>query len=171
MSTSFAWLILFIAGLCEVAWAVGLKYTEGFSRLGPSLATVAAMVVSVALLGWSAIVFLPLPLWAIVALLVPTGFASGNIIIGFAWAKESLPLRLMGTASGVVNMGPLLGGVFLQPGVGWLLDRGWNGELAGGVRLYDAATWQSSFGLLFATVALALAILPFARETHCRQAV
>ena len=53
MSTGFAWLILFIAGLCEVAWAVGLKYTEGFSRLAPSLATVAAMIVSVVLLGWS----------------------------------------------------------------------------------------------------------------------
>ena len=53
MNSGTAWLILLVAGLCEVAWAVGLKYTEGFSRLGPSLATVAAMVVSVALLGWS----------------------------------------------------------------------------------------------------------------------
>jgi quaternary ammonium compound-resistance protein SugE len=34
-----AWLMLFIAGLCEVGWAVGLKYTEGFSRLWPSRAT------------------------------------------------------------------------------------------------------------------------------------
>lgn len=97
------------------------------------------------------------------------GFTSGNIIIGFAWARESLPLRLMGTASGVVNMGPLLGGVLLQPGVGWLLDRGWSGALAGGVRVYDAAAWQAGFGLLFATVAIALVLVPFIRETHCRQ--
>jgi MFS family permease len=76
----------------------------------------------VALLGWSAILYLPLPLWALVLLLVPTGFASGNIIIGFAWAKESVPLRLVGTASGVCNMGPLLGGMLLQPAVGWILD-------------------------------------------------
>lgn len=47
------WLILFIAGLLEVCWAVGLKYTEGFSRLWPSVATLAAMVLSVALLGWA----------------------------------------------------------------------------------------------------------------------
>lgn len=105
-----------------------------------------------------------------VVLLAITGFASGNIIIGFAWAKESLPMRLMGTASGVVNMGPLLGGVFLQPGVGWLLDRGWQGRLEGGARLYDAATWQDGFGLMFATVAAALILVPFVRETHCRQA-
>lgn len=46
-----AWLYLFIAGLFEVGWAIGLKYTDGFSRLVPSLLTVAAMVVSLGLLG------------------------------------------------------------------------------------------------------------------------
>lgn len=46
-----SWFILIVAGLFEVAWAVGLKYTDGFSRLWPSVATVAAMVVSVVLLG------------------------------------------------------------------------------------------------------------------------
>ena len=53
MNTGSAWIILFIAGLCEVGWAVGLKYTEGFSRFWPSAATIIAMVVSVVLLGWS----------------------------------------------------------------------------------------------------------------------
>ena len=46
-----AWIYLFFAGLFEVGWAIGLKYTEGFSRLVPSLLTVAAMIVSLALLG------------------------------------------------------------------------------------------------------------------------
>ena len=45
------WGILFVAGLFEVAWAIGLKYTEGFSRLAPSALTVAAMLLSVVLLG------------------------------------------------------------------------------------------------------------------------
>lgn len=45
------WFILVIAGLFEVAWAIGLKYTEGFTRLAPSIATVAAMIVSIGLLG------------------------------------------------------------------------------------------------------------------------
>ena len=45
------WIILFIAGLLEIAWAVGLKYTHGFTRLGPSVFTVAAMSGSVFLLG------------------------------------------------------------------------------------------------------------------------
>lgn len=46
-----AWLILVLAGLFEVGWAIGLKYTEGFTRLWPTLGTVAAMIVSIVLLG------------------------------------------------------------------------------------------------------------------------
>lgn len=46
-----AWLILVLAGLFEVGWAIGLKYTEGFTRLWPTLGTATAMVVSVLLLG------------------------------------------------------------------------------------------------------------------------
>lgn len=46
-----AWLALFVAGLFEIGWAIGLKYTEGFSRLVPTLLTGASMVVSLGLLG------------------------------------------------------------------------------------------------------------------------
>jgi quaternary ammonium compound-resistance protein SugE len=46
-----AWVILFLAGLCEVAWAVGLKYTEGFSKLAPSAFTIGFMGLSFWLLG------------------------------------------------------------------------------------------------------------------------
>ncbi|MEX0446300.1 quaternary ammonium compound efflux SMR transporter SugE [Xenorhabdus sp. SGI246] len=48
-----SWLILLIAGLLEVVWAVGLKYTQGFSRLVPSLITISAMSVSVGLLAYA----------------------------------------------------------------------------------------------------------------------
>jgi quaternary ammonium compound-resistance protein SugE len=46
-----AWVVLFVAGLLEVGWAVGLKYTEGFTRLWPSVATGVAVIGSMALLG------------------------------------------------------------------------------------------------------------------------
>ena len=46
-----AWIVLFVAGLLEVGWAIGLKYTEGFSRLVPSVLTLAAMAGSIILLG------------------------------------------------------------------------------------------------------------------------
>ena len=48
-----AWLILVVAGVLEIGWAIGLKYTEGFSRPLPTVLTVASMIASVGLLGWS----------------------------------------------------------------------------------------------------------------------
>jgi quaternary ammonium compound-resistance protein SugE len=48
-----AWIVLFVAGLLEVGWAIGLKYTEGFTRLWPSVGTAISMVLSVVLLGWA----------------------------------------------------------------------------------------------------------------------
>jgi quaternary ammonium compound-resistance protein SugE len=53
MSQGLAWGVLLVAGLCEIGWAVGLKYTEGFSRLWPSVGTVVAMIASVVLLGFA----------------------------------------------------------------------------------------------------------------------
>ncbi len=46
-----AWIYLFFAGLFEIGWAIGLKYTDGFTRLVPTVATVASMIVSLGLLG------------------------------------------------------------------------------------------------------------------------
>ncbi len=151
------------------AWALGGPLLGNWSEKLGRRKLLYLISGALATAGWAAVIFLPLPLWLMIPLLVVIGFASGNIIIGFAWAKESVPLRLMGTASGVVNMGPLLGGVLLQPGVGWLLDRGWSGALEGGVRIYDAVAWQTGFSLMFATVLVALLLVPFIRETHCRQ--
>jgi quaternary ammonium compound-resistance protein SugE len=45
------WLMLFVAGVMEVVWTIGLKYTEGFTRLAPSAVTIGAMIISMALLG------------------------------------------------------------------------------------------------------------------------
>jgi quaternary ammonium compound-resistance protein SugE len=59
-----AWVYLFIAGLFEIGWAIGLKYTDGFTRLAPSVFTLVSMVVSVVLLGL-----------ALKALPVGTGYA------------------------------------------------------------------------------------------------
>lgn len=48
-----AWTMLFVAGLLEIGWAIGLKYTEGFTRLTPSILTIVSMIGSVILLGLS----------------------------------------------------------------------------------------------------------------------
>jgi MFS family permease len=152
-----------------VAWGIGGPLLGNLStRLGRRKPLYVGTGVAAAL-GWTAVVWLPLPLPVLVAALAITGFASGNIIIGFAWAKESVPLRLMGTASGVANMGPLMGGMFLQPAIGWVLDHHWTGAMAGGARLYGAPAWTSGVGLMVVTVAASLVLVTLARETFCRQ--
>ena len=56
-----AWILLVAAGVLEIGWAIGLKYTEGFTRLVPSVATIAAMVVSMLLLGLASVCARRLP--------------------------------------------------------------------------------------------------------------
>ena len=79
------WIILVLAGLFEVGWAVGLKFTDGFTRLWPSLGTGIAMVISFALLS---IALKTLPLGT--AYTVWTGIgAIGTVLVGIAWFGES----------------------------------------------------------------------------------
>ena len=85
MSTGLAWVVLFFAGLCEIGWAVGLKYTEGFSRLWPSVATGVAMLASVVLLGGS---LKTLPLGTAYAVWTGIG-AVGTAILGMLLFGES----------------------------------------------------------------------------------
>jgi quaternary ammonium compound-resistance protein SugE len=75
-----AWLFLFLAGLSEVGWAIGLKYTEGFTKLVPSVVTVAIMIISFALLGQALRV---LPIGTAYAIWTGIG-AVGTAIVGMA---------------------------------------------------------------------------------------
>lgn len=79
-----SWLILILAGLFEVAWAVGLKYTEGFTRLLPSLWTICSMIISLGLLG---LAMKTLPLGTAYAVWVGVG-AVGTVILGVVLFQE-----------------------------------------------------------------------------------
>ena len=80
------WILLVLAGLLEVGWAIGLKYTEGFTRLWPSVGTVAAMSISLVLLG---IAMKSLPVGTAYAVWVGIG-AVGTVILGIVLFNEPL---------------------------------------------------------------------------------
>ncbi len=86
------WTLLFLAGLFEVAWAVGLKYTDGFTKLVPTTLTVAAMIASIVLLGL-AVKHLPVG----TAYAVWTGIGTiGTVILGIVLLGDSAaPLRIV----------------------------------------------------------------------------
>lgn len=87
-----AWLILFAAGLCEIGWAIGLKYTQGFTRLWPSLWTIASMIVSLWLL---AVALRTLPLGTAYAVWTGIG-AAGTAVLGIVLLGEAATLARLG---------------------------------------------------------------------------
>ena len=87
-----AWLLLIIAGLLEVGWAIGLKYTEGFTKLVPTVLTIFAIIASMGLLGKAA---QTLPIGTAYGVWVGIG-AVGAAILGIVLFKEPVtPLRLV----------------------------------------------------------------------------
>ena len=90
-----SWIILFFAGLFEVGWAVGLKYTDGFSKPLPTALTIAAMAISLGLLG---LAMKELPLGTAYAIWTGVG-AVGTVIAGIILFGESMALvRLVSVA-------------------------------------------------------------------------
>jgi quaternary ammonium compound-resistance protein SugE len=98
------WLILVVAGLFEIGWAVGLKYTEGFTRLWPTVGTTLSMIVSVVLLG---IAMKSLPVGTAYAVWVGVG-AVGTAIFGIVLFGEPVNLtRLISLAfilAGIIGL-------------------------------------------------------------------
>jgi quaternary ammonium compound-resistance protein SugE len=89
------WVILVLAGLFEVGWAIGLKYTEGFTRLLPTVWTVIAMIISLWLLG---LAMRSLPVGTAYSVWVGVG-AAGTVILGIVLLGEPAnPARLFSVA-------------------------------------------------------------------------
>ena len=161
----------FVTSVMLVAWAVGSPIagalSDRMSRRKLPLVTGGLL----AAVMWTILIYVPgLPYWLVLALMIGLGLASGVVVIGFAFCKESVPAALAGTASGVANMGNMLGGMAMQPLIGWLLDLGWDGAMAGEVRAYSFAAYSGGFTLMLVWLVAGLAAFAFARETHAKQA-
>ena len=92
------WILLFIAGLLEVGWAIGLKYTEGFTRFWPSAGTLAAMTLSVVLLG---LAMRSLPVGTAYAVWTGIG-AVGTVILGIVLFAEPATAARLGCVGLIV---------------------------------------------------------------------
>jgi quaternary ammonium compound-resistance protein SugE len=98
---TMAWLLLVVAGLLEVGWAIGLKYTEGFTRPWPTVATVGAMVLRVGLLG---VAMKTLPVGTAYAVWVGVG-AVGTAALGMVLFGE------LASAGRLVSLGLIVAGI------------------------------------------------------------
>jgi hypothetical protein len=112
---------------------------------------------------------MPLPLAVFTGVAAMTSFACGAVVVAFAFAKESVPVRFLGTISGAVNVGNMLGPTLLQPAIGWVLDRRWTGAFAGGARVYSADAFHAAFALIVAWAVLSCLLIVLSKDTVCRQ--
>ena len=124
----------------------------------------------IATIGWAVLFYLKaLPLVPFIAVAAITSLASGAVVVGFAYTKESVPMRYLGTISGATNIGNMIGPMLLQPGIGWVLDKEWSGALANGVRSYSVHAFQMAFLLVIAWLILACVLLSLTKETNGKQ--
>lgn len=162
------------AAVCSVmivCWAVASPLCGHWSDRIRRRKPIYLMGAIVASVGWALMFAMTsLPLAAFVVVSAITSFACGAVIIGFAYAKESVPVQFLGTISGAVNVGNMIGPMLLQPAIGAVLDRRWSGALLNGLRVYGADAFRSAFLLIIGWAALTAILIAFTRETHCRQA-
>ncbi len=157
-------LSLYFAGFALGCLAIG-TLSDRLGRRKPVLA--AAGLLNCALWAlWLSAVTMPLALSY--ALFLVMGLATASFSLTWACAKELNPPHLSGMSTSVTNMGGFLAGALLQPAVGLVMDLGWDGTLAGGVRQYAPEVFLLGMSLLAASALLGTVAAFFMRETGCR---
>lgn len=167
MSTAAAALV---TSMVLVAWALPSPLLGILSdRMGRRKPVYAAGAL-ISTIAWTIVVLVPgLPIAVLILTLLIAGCGAACVMVGYAYAKESAPAGLAGTTTGFVNMGNMLGGMLMQPAVGWLLDHFWEGGIAGGVRVYGYDAYRAGFALMLGWLLISLLLVGFTRETYCRQ--
>jgi MFS family permease len=151
-----------------VAWAVGGPLAGAISdRLGRRKLPYLLVNLSAALL-WAIFLIGRLPGGVLYGLFAAIGLTSGGVIIGFAYSREANHPGASGAVGGVVNMGVLGIASILQPVLGYILDRHWDGTLVADARVYNAEAYSAAFFWFFACAAASVLMVAMTRETYCR---
>ena len=96
------------------------------------------------------------------------GFCSAGFSLTWACAKEVNPPQLAGMSTSIANVGGFFGAAVMQPLVGWLMDRVWEGTMVNGVRLYSLSDFRFGLSVVMALAFFGLIAAFFVRETRCK---
>ncbi len=152
-----------------IGFAIGCAVVGRISdRMGRRKPLMVGGAILHALGWWIWIASGPLPLGLTYLICGVMGLVTASLTLSWACAKEVNPPLLSGMATSVVNVGVFLGPAILQPLVGWAMDRGWDGAMAEGARLYSAAAYATGLIILAGAAAFGAIATLFVRETGCR---
>ena len=155
-----------ICSIMIICWAVASPVFGAISdKIGKRKPAYLAGSVFCAL-GWVTLFYvngIPLAFFAVLAAL--TSFATGCVIIAFAYGRESVPAQHMGAVTATTNIGNMLGNVLLQPGIGLLLDRHWEGAVVHGARIYSVGAYQIGFLPIVGWALISITSILFTKET------
>lgn len=156
----------FLVSLLLMGWAFGAPFAGWLSdriRQRKKIIIAGSFAVTLSV---GSIAFLPLlPLWMTVALLIVIGISGAAMTVTFALVREVSPKDISSSVTGIVNSLTVASGAILQPAVGYILDRLWDGTVNGGARVYAIEDYQSGFSLIFAACLIGLLTTLALRES------
>jgi len=157
------------ASLMMIGWAVAAPIV-GWASDKVGRRKIPLMVCStLALTSISILIYGPQqPLAVANILLFLNGAFSSGMVICFALARENNPSHTAGGAVAFVNMGVMMSGALLQPLVGWILDRNWDGTIIAGARIYSQGAYESALMCLVVAGICGMVLSSLIRETYCR---
>lgn len=147
----------FLVSLMLFGWAFGAPFSGWLSdHIGHrKLLLVAGSAMLTLALG-VIVFFADIPLWLTVGLFVIIGTSGSFMSVSFALVREVAPQDISGSVVGIVNSMTVASGALLQPVVGILLDRQWDGTSLAGARVFSGADYRSSFAIIFASALIGL---------------
>jgi hypothetical protein len=79
-----------------------------------------------------------------------------------------VPVHFLGTVSGAINVGNMIGPTLLQPTIGWVLDQRWSGQVVNGLRVYGVGEYQTGLSLIVGWLTLSCILIAMTKETYCK---
>ena len=155
--------------LLMIAWALGGPLFGWLSDYLGKRKRIYVVSCITLLIAWSLLFIYPdWSSFELAVFMIVIGVTTGVMVISFAFSRESAPSELTGTVSGLINMGVMAGPMVMQPAIGIILDKYWNGQIIDGVRIYSMQAYQSAFYLALVWLLISLILVSLTKETHCK---